>query len=130
MAYNSILDVNKILDNYAKHIAKEVTTDAEEVAKQGMNELKNTNGTYQVRSGKYNKGWRVKTDKLKNGGESIIYNATSYQLTHLLEKGHDIVGRDGQKKGRARAFKHIEPVEQKCIKEYERRVENTIQNGG
>ena len=34
MAYDSILDVNKILDNYAKHIAKEVTTDAEEVAKQ------------------------------------------------------------------------------------------------
>ena len=129
MANSSILDVNKILDSYAKDIARDITTDAEEVARQGANELKNTSGTYQVRSGKYNKGWRVRTDKLKNGGESIIYN-TSYQLTHLLEKGHDIVGRDGQKKGRARAFTHIAPVEQKCIKEYERRVENTIQNGG
>lgn len=98
MANSSILDVNKILDAYAKDIARDVTTDAEIVAKQGVTELKNTTGTYRVRTGKYNRGWRVKTDKMKNGGTSIIYNATDYQLTHLLEHGHDIVGRDGTKK--------------------------------
>jgi hypothetical protein len=126
MANSSILDVNKILDAYAKDIARDVTTDAEIVAKQGVTELKNTTGTYRVRTGKYNRGWRVKTDKMKNGGTSIIYNATDYQLTHLLEHGHDIVGRDGTKKGRARAFVHIKPVEQKCIEEYERLIEKDI----
>jgi hypothetical protein len=126
MANGSILDVNKILDAYAKDIARDVTTDAEIVAKQGVTELKNTTGTYRVRTGKYNRGWRVKTDKMKNGGTSIIYNATDYQLTHLLEHGHDIVGRDGTKKGRARAFVHIKPVEQKCIEEYERLIEKDI----
>ena len=126
MANSSILDVNKILDAYAKDIARDVTTDAEIVAKQGVTELKNTTGTYRVRTGKYNRGWRVKSDKLKNGGTSIIYNATDYQLTHLLEHGHDIVGRDGTKKGRARAFVHIKPVEQKCIEEYERLIEKDI----
>lgn len=126
MSNSSILDVNKILDAYAKDIARDVTTDAEIVAKQGVTELKNTTGTYRVRTGKYNRGWRVKTDKMKNGGTSIIYNATDYQLTHLLEHGHDIVGRDGTKKGRARAFVHIKPVEEKCIKEYERLIEKDI----
>lgn len=126
MANSSILDVNKILDAYAKDIARDVTTDAEIVAKQGVTELKNTTGTYRVRTGKYNRGWRVRTDKMKNGGTSIIYNATDYQLTHLLEHGHDIVGRDGTKKGRARAFVHIKPVEQKCIEEYERLIEKDI----
>lgn len=126
MANSSILDINKILNAYAKDIARDVTTDAEIVAKQGVTELKNTTGTYRVRTGKYNRGWRVKSDKLKNGGTSIIYNATDYQLTHLLEHGHDIVGRDGTKKGRARAFVHIKPVEEKCIEEYERLIEKDI----
>ena len=122
MAYNSILDVNKILDSYAKEISRDTVTDAEIVAKEGVNELRNTSPK---RTGKYRKGWRVRTDKLKNGGESIIYNATDYQLTHLLEKPHL------SRNGRIVAPKvHIAPVEAKCIKEYERRVEKSIQNGG
>ena len=123
MAYDSILDVNKILDKYAKDISKDITTDAEIVAKQGADELKNTSPK---RTGKYRKGWRVKTDKNKNGGTCIIYNATSYQLTHLLEKPH--LTRNGRSIVAPKV--HIAPVEQKCIKEYERLVENTINNGG
>lgn len=122
----SILDVTKILNDYAKDISRDVTTDAEIVAKQGVTELKNTTGTYKIRSGDYNRGWRVRTDKFKDGGHCVIHNATDYQLTHLLEHGHDIVGRDGTKKGRARAFVHIKPVEEKCIKEYERLIEKDI----
>ena len=38
MAKDSILDINKILDSYAKEIAKDVTTDAEEIAKKGLAE--------------------------------------------------------------------------------------------
>lgn len=122
MAYNSILDVNKILDSYAKEISRDIVTDAEIVAKEGVDELRNTSPK---RTGKYRKGWRVRTDKLKNGGESIIYNATDYQLTYLLEKPHL------SRNGRIVAPKvHIAPVEAKCIKEYERRVEKSIQNGG
>lgn len=130
MAIKGVLEINSILDKYAKDIARDITTDAEIVAKQGVTELKNTTSTYHVRSGDYNRGWRVKTDKLNNGGKSIIHNATDYQLTHLLEKGHDIVGRDGQKKGQAKAFPHISIVEQKCIEEYMKMVEKDIENGG
>lgn len=123
MAYNSILDVNKILDSYAKEISRDIVTDAEIVAKEGVDELRNTSPK---RTGKYRKGWRVRTDKLKNGGESIIYNATDYQLTHLLEKPH--LSRNGRTVVAPKV--HIAPVEAKCIKEYEKRVEKSIQNGG
>lgn len=125
MAYDSILDVNKILDKYAKDISKDITTDAEKVAKDGADELKNTSPK---RTGKYRKGWRTKTDKLSNGGSSTIYNATAPQLTHLLERPH--ADRTGTRTIIPKSVGHIEKVEKQCIKDYERLVENTIKNGG
>lgn len=125
MAYKSILDVNKILDSYAKDISKDITTDAEKVAKDGADELKNTSPK---RTGKYRKGWRTKTDKLNNGGSSTIYNATAPQLTHLLERPH--ADRTGTRTIIPKSVGHIEKVEKQCIKDYERLVENTIKNGG
>lgn len=122
MANNSILDINKILNNYAKEISRDITTDAEIVAKEGVSELRNTSPK---RTGKYRKGWRQRTDRLNNGGSSTIYNATDYQLTHLLEKPH--LKRNG---GVTTPQVHIKPVEEMCIKEYEKRVEKSIQNGG
>lgn len=58
----------------------------------------------------YNKGWTVK--KTKRDKTAQIHNATDYQLTHLLEKGHAL--RQG---GRTQAFPHIAPVAEKCENE-------------
>ena len=55
----------------------------------------------------YNRGWTVK--KTKRDKTAQIHNATDYQLTHLLEKGHAL--RQG---GRTQAFPHIAPVAEKC----------------
>ena len=122
---NSILDIQDILNDYSLDIQESIQEEAEKVAKKGVAELKNTSNTYQIRTGKYNKGWRVKTNKGRGYIDCTIHNSTNYQLTHLLEKGH--LNRDGSK---AKAFVHIAPVEQKCIKEYEKNVETIIKNGG
>lgn len=130
MADKGILAINDILNEYSNDIQEGITKEAEEIAKKGAKELKDTKGTYKIRTGKYNKGWRVDTTKGYGFVNCIVHNKTNYQLTHLLEKGHRIVGRDGQLKGYAKKYVHIKPVEERITREYEKKVENIIKNGG
>ena len=130
MAVKGILDIKDILNDYSTEIQEGIEEIAKQVAKEDVNKLKATTNTYKVRSGKYNKGWAVSTEKGINSITCIVHNKTDYQLTHLLEKGHRIIGRDGTVKGQARAFPHIAPVEEVSNKTYETEVENLIKNGG
>ncbi len=120
----SLLDINEILNDYSVDIQEGIDNAAVMVAKNGADELKATTNTYKVRSGKYNKGWKVTTKKGRGFIKCTIHN-TQYQLTHLLEKGH--VTRKGT---RTRAFVHIAPVETKSIENYEKEVIKVIKNGG
>lgn len=122
MAKDSILDIKDILNEYSVDIQESIVKTAENVAKKGADKLKQTSPK---RTGKYSKGWRVKTAKGRGEVSSTIYNATNWQLTHLLEKPHLL------RNGRLSTPKvHIYPVEQQCIKEYETEVEKVIKNGG
>lgn len=130
MAVKGILQINDILNEYSRDIQEGIETIAKDVAKDDAKKLRDTRNTYKVRSGKYNKGWTVKTEKGRMSIQCIVHNKDNYQLTHLLEHGHRIIGRDGSVKGQTKAFPHIAPVEQESNKEYEQRVENLIKNGG
>lgn len=122
MAKDSILDIKDILNEYSVDIQESIVKTAENVAKKGADKLKQTSPK---RTGKYSKGWRVRTTKGRGEVSSTIYNATNWQLTHLLEKPHLL------RNGRLSTPKvHIYPVEQQCIKEYETEVEKVIKNGG
>lgn len=121
---DSILDVSKILNEYADDIQEGIAKEAQDVSKKGAAELKNTSPKRKSNGGKYAKGWRVKTIKGNNEIECIIHNATNYQLTHLLEKEHSL--RNGKP---STPIVHIAPVEQQCVKEYEHNVEQVIRNG-
>lgn len=124
---DSILKVSELLSEYSQDIQDAITKECEVVAKNGANTLKQKSPK---RTGSYSKGWRVKTSKGNGYVSSIVYNATHPQLTHLLERGHDWIGRDGRKKeNAAKPSIHIAPVEQECIKEYETNVEQIIKNG-
>ena len=99
---------------------KDVTEEAcdkgvSETAKTALQELRNAHppgsGEFGSWDKSYNKGWKVmqtKRDK-RYHKKATIHNATDYQLTHLLEKGH--ATRDG---GRTASFTHIAPVAEKC----------------
>ncbi len=75
-------------------------------------------------TGKYQKGWKVTvTANTPLKKYTVIHNRQA-GLTHLLEDGH--ATRNG---GRARAFPHIKPNEEKANSAFETRVEEVIRNG-
>lgn len=123
--HNSILDVNEILNEYSEDIQEGIDKEAQDTAKQAVNELKGVKNTYKIRTGEYNKGWRVNTKKGRGIINCTVWNATNWQLTHLLENGHTT--RNG---GRTRAFVHIKPIEEKYVNQYQQDVEKIIKNGG
>lgn len=126
MTKNSLLDINDLLNEYSYDIQEGIKEAAFKVAEDGKNKLKVTSPK---RTGSYRKGWRV--DKRSGTGyvHATIYNATNWQLTHLLEKPHVIRNQYGTW-GTSKPQVHIEPVEKECIEAYKRDVEQVIKNGG
>ena len=122
MTKNNLIDISNILDEYSIEIQESITKAAEDVANAGAKELK---ATSPKRTGKYSKGWRVNKRSGRGFVHTTIYNATNWQLTHLLEKPHLL--RNGKK---SKPIVHIEPVEEKCIKDFQKEVEHIIKNGG
>ena len=59
------------------------------------------------------------------GKQSVIYNKTDYQLTHLLENGHDVIV-NGKKVGHYDGQVHIAPVEKQVIEKMTEEVEKGI----
>lgn len=123
--YNSFTDIYDILNDYSNDVSDGMHKKGDDVAKQGMQKLKNTSNVYHVRSGNYNKGWKVKKYESRWSFANIIHNSTNWRLTHLLEFSHN--KRNG---GKTRAFRHIEPVENECVNDYENGVIKLIKNGG
>lgn len=125
---SSILEINRILNEYSSEIQEAIALETEKVAKEALEELKVTSPVNKRNSkhkGKYSKGWKVKITKGRGFVNTKIYNSTNWQLTHLLENGH--LTRNGSK---TKPIKHIEPIEKKYKEEYEKRVKKIIENGG
>ena len=126
MAVNGVLQIIDMLEEYSSDIQEGITRSAEEVAKQGVAELRNNSPK---RTGSYRKGWRKKVEKGFGFVEATVYNATDWQLTHLLEHPHVIRNGNGTY-GTSTPKVHISPVNERCISEYEKDVEKVIKNGG
>ena len=119
--YDDFMDIATILNDYSKEIYEEMQIASNNVAKDGVSKLKQTSPK---RTGGYAKSWRIKKQQSAYGFSSTIYN-TKGQLTHLLEKPH--AKRNGR--GTVTPQVHIRPVEQECIRDYEKDVVNIIKKG-
>ena len=108
---NLASELMKALEEFSAFTDEAVDKGVSETAKDAVKKLQNAHpqgsGQYGSWDKKYNKGWTVK--KTKRDKTATIHNATDYQLTHLLEKGHAL--KNG---GRTRAFPHIAPVAEEC----------------
>lgn len=115
MSINFADEITKVLREYTSEVEEGLEKAKEKVAKDGAKALKASSP--KGRTGKYAKGWSAK----KDGKAWVIHNATRYQLSHLLEKGH--AKRSG---GRVPGKVHIAPVEDQAIRDFEREVEKVI----
>lgn len=104
------------LDEEIKRQLEDFNVQAIEAANKSIKEAANEavkmlreGGPYQNRTGVYAKNWtagqRNKTKSVVEINGYTVYNKRHYQLTHLLEHGHQ--SRNG---GRVKAFSHIAPV--------------------
>lgn len=118
--------MEEILNEYSKEVARAANNSIDVVAKATVQRLKNK--TWKKNVGRrYSSGWRLKRERGLNGINNVtVYNATSPQLTHLLEKGHVIRNKKGEY-GRAPAYPHIGPAEELAITELPEEIKKELE---
>ena len=101
-------EIKKELENFNVEVVRATNESIKEAAREAARTLKK-GGPYKNRTGKHARGW---TTRQREKNKSVIevqgytvYNKKNYQLTHLLEHGHQ--SRNG---GRVKEFAHIAPV--------------------
>lgn len=123
-ASDLVKEVMNELKTYEKLSVTELEKITKKVAQEGRKKLIESSPRGKgSRKGHYADGWTVSavkkgTDKF----EFVVHNKKKPGLTHLLENGH--VLRQG---GRAEAIVHIQPVEEWCNEEFERRVKERLE---
>lgn len=116
----------KAFNEIGKHVdvvtEESMSAVAKETAQRIRTEARVKKGLH--RTGSYASGWRVKKGKgsgrVKLPGFTV-YNATDYQLTHLLEFGHVIRNAKGTY-GRTNGIPHIKPAEKWAEQEIMRKL--------
>ena len=95
-------EIKKELENFNAEVINAANDSFQETAKEAAEMLK--------KGGPYTKDWAVdkrgsRTSVVTGLNGYSVYNKKHYQLTHLLENGHQ-----SRKGGRVKAFSHIAPV--------------------
>lgn len=118
----------KGLEIYTEEVSEAVSKAVQDVGKDSAKELRTIN---QVSGSnvweQYPKGWAVQNTKRKGRTISEVHNKEHYRLTHLLENGHVIKNGTGRTYGSTRKFEHIKPVEEKAVKELEKKIMEAIE---
>ena len=110
----------KFLSQYSDEVGEGVEKAVDKVSTSTLKQIRYTSPEL---TGGYRKGWRSKVIVTEKGRYvRSIHNATDYQLTHLLEKGHKKTGG-----GTVRAIPHIAPAEEKAAEQLEKLIKEAIQ---
>lgn len=107
------------LENYSHEIADKIDTIIEEIGKEAVKRIKQISPK---QYGKYAKGWRYKVAYSGRGNRRIVLHNKIYQLTHLLEDGHQ--NRDGS---RTSPIPHISTIEEWANNELDKRIKELEQ---
>ncbi|QJU14161.1 HK97 gp10 family phage protein [Blautia pseudococcoides] len=110
--------IMKELEEYANTTADELKAAAKEIGKETAKELQKTSPKA---SGVYAKDWTSSVQSEKSNSISVIVHDKKYQITHLLEKGHQ--NRNG---GRTPAIVHIAPAEEAAVDQLEKELRKRL----
>ncbi len=108
------------LEEWAGKVTEGIKKDVSQTATECLKEVQ---AHSPEKYGRYKKGWRIK--KAYEGETTlrvVIHNKTDYQLTHLLEHGHQMPGAQPD----TRSIPHIRPAEQAAEKKLKKRVIVTV----
>lgn len=115
-----------ILGDYPEEVKAATYEAMDKVSDEAVQMLrsKSPRGKKTRHPGRYAEGWTYE----KRLDYNVIYNATDWQLTHLLEWGHVVEPRPTHpgKKSRVEGISHIQPVEQWAIAEFQKEVERIL----
>ena len=105
------IQMNEVLNEASEEVKRAWTNAADKTAKECVQKLRSTSPK-RPGHGEYARSWGIKREKNGNGIPTVtVHNKEHYRLTHLLENGHVIRNKYGTY-GRAKAIKHIQPVEE------------------
>lgn len=110
--------LEKILDDYQEDTTKNLQELSKKFTKKGAQAVRqaaSANGWSD-----YANGWTSQFETGRLSAQGTIYNKKA-GLPHLLENGHAL--RNG---GRAKAYPHIAPVEEKLVEEFQKAVTNDL----
>lgn len=113
--------LNKILKEYAESVYKDTDKLTRQFTKKGVQAVKQASKATFGGTGKYASGWTSQMETGRLSTQGTIYNKTVPGLPHLLENGH--ANRGG---GRTPGRKHIAPVEEKLVQEFEKAVRDSL----
>lgn len=120
-------EIVKELKKYNQEVILGVKKQVQDAGTFCRKELKETSPKL---TGDYAKGWRKKTAYEDSQDIRVeVYNATDYQLTHLLEHGHVLVGHNGKVIGTVGAIPHIAPAEEKTEDKLVKGIEDVLKGG-
>ena len=102
------IQIADIFDEVTEEVKGALYEASDTIGEQAAQKLQATSP--KGKTGSYAEGWEY----MQRADGGVVYNATDYQLTHLLEFGHAVRPRPTHKgkKRRVAAIPHIAPVEQ------------------
>ena len=116
--------ISSILDEYEGQVYENLDEITRRIGQKGVEAVK-TSSKDAFNGKRYASGWAMLQEKSRLYTTVTIYNSKQAGLAHLLENGHvkaNGTGRYGFWEG----IKHILPVEEKLIDEYEREVAQSL----
>ena len=118
------IQMETIIGDYPEEVKAATYEAMDKVSEEAVQRLKQASPRGDKHHGRYAEGWTYE----KRLDYNVIYNATDYQLTHLLEYGHAVVPEPTHpgKKSRVEAKPHIKDVEQWANAEFQKEVERIL----